>query len=115
MASELFDMVNEDVIDFMPALLRHDLSISIIQSRDHLLNTYSQTISEYAEAKFSRDEIHTVVNARVKAVTADSVTYTLKNRDGTTTEHTIPSGFTLWSTGIGASEFLVCSADDRQR
>lgn len=79
-ASELFDMVNEDVLDCewqarlgldlagnlpilsfadfselrdyasdMPKILRDQISVHIIQSRDHILNTYSETISKYAE------------------------------------------------------------------
>lgn len=48
-ASELFDMIDEDVLQYLPSLLRQDVSLHIIQSRDHILNTYSQKISEYAE------------------------------------------------------------------
>lgn len=75
------------------------MSIHIIQSRDHILNTYSEKISEYAEAKFKREDINVVVNARVQKVTPDSVTVSVKNGDETKVLD-IPSGFTLWSTGI---------------
>lgn len=51
MAAELYDMIDEDVVDYMPKILREDLSISIIQSRSHLLNQYSEKISEYAEVR----------------------------------------------------------------
>ncbi|KAM0750316.1 nucleotide-binding domain-containing protein, partial [Meredithblackwellia eburnea MCA 4105] len=103
-ASELFDMVNEDVLEFMPKILRDQISVHIIQSRDHILNTYSQKISEYAEKQFQRNEIDTVLNARVKEVTPDSVKYSQKI-DGKTVEFEIPSGFTLWSTGIAMNPF----------
>jgi len=109
-ASELWDMVNEDVLDYFPKALRNQTSVSIIQSRDHILNTYSEKISEYAEARFEKNEINTIVNARVKSVTPDSVTYTTKNADGSTQETTIPSGFTLWSTGIAMSPFTIAVA-----
>lgn len=33
----------------MPKVLSEDISVHIIQSRDHILNTYSEKISEYAE------------------------------------------------------------------
>lgn len=33
----------------MPKILRDQISVHIIQSRDHILNTYAETISNYAE------------------------------------------------------------------
>lgn len=45
-----------------------------------------------------------ILNARVKEVKEDEVIYTVKDpKTGSTTEHVLDSGFTLWSTGIGAS------------
>lgn len=87
----------------MPRILRDQISVHIIQSRDHILNTYAETISNFAEAKFARNEIDTILNARVKEVTPNSVIYSSKDADGKLTEHTVESGFTLWSTGIGKS------------
>ncbi|SGY90194.1 BQ5605_C039g11792 [Microbotryum silenes-dioicae] len=104
-ASELFDMINEDVLSFMPKILRDQVSVHIIQSRDHILNTYAETISQFAEAKFSRDEIDTILNARVKEVKPDRVIYTTKGPDGKLSEHSVKSGFTLWSTGIAMNPF----------
>lgn len=110
-ASELYDMINEDIMDYFPKLLRSQARVHIIQSRDHILNTYSEGISQYAEARFDRHGIHTIVNARVKEVGKDYVTYTTKDQEGKTSEHTIPCGFTLWSTGIAMNPFtkLVAS------
>lgn len=100
-ASELYDMISEDVTDYFPKLLREEAKVHIIQSRDHILNTYSEKISKYAEQRFSRNSINTILNARVKEVGTDHVSYTTKDENGKTVDHTIPSGFTLWSTGIG--------------
>lgn len=110
-ASELYDMISEDVMDYFPKLLRSEAKVHIIQSRDHILNTYSEKISEYAEARFDRHGIDTIVNARVKEVGKDYVTYTIKDAQGKPVEHTLPSGFTLWSTGIAMNPFtrLVAS------
>lgn len=47
-----------------PKLLRNELSLTVIQSRDHILNTYSEKISQYAEKRFKRSEIDVVINAR---------------------------------------------------
>lgn len=81
-ASELYDMVNEDVLNYVrddqfgtgthnvaestdssifsqfPKLLRKEISIHLIQSRDHILNTYSEKISEYAEVRLSNPHGH---------------------------------------------------------
>lgn len=99
--------VNEDVFDSFPKYLRKHASVHVIQSRDHILNTYSEKISQYAEARFDKNGIDTVLNARVKSVSPTSVTYTVKHDDGSVAEKTIPSGFTLWSTGIAMSPFTI--------
>ncbi|MBW0486310.1 hypothetical protein O181_026025 [Austropuccinia psidii MF-1] len=96
-ASELYDMIHEDVLKYFPKLLASEVSIHLIQSRDHILNTYSEKISKYAENRFLRAEIETILNARVKEITPTSVTYATK---ADKREHIIPAGFVLWSTGI---------------
>ena len=89
-----------------PKICRQDVSIHVIQSRSHILNTYSEAISKYAEDKFSRDGVNLVTNARVGSVHADKVVYTTKSKDGTTEEHEIPNNFVLWSTGIAMNPFV---------
>ncbi|KAA1137726.1 hypothetical protein PGTUg99_007683 [Puccinia graminis f. sp. tritici] len=97
-ASELYDMIHEDVLKYFPKLLTNEVSIHLIQSRDHILNTYSEKISQYAEDRFLRAEIDTILNARVKEITPTSVSYSSKVDKNQL--HTIPAGFVLWSTGI---------------
>ncbi|KAH8925094.1 nucleotide-binding domain-containing protein [Atractiella rhizophila] len=99
-AAEMCDMVKEDCARYLPPAIRDRISINVIQSRDHLLNTYSEAISRYAEKRFEREHINTILNARVKAITPNSVTYSIKDRSGRRIEKTIPAGFVLWSTGI---------------
>jgi len=110
-ASELYDLISEDVMDYFPKLLRQQAKVHVIQSRDHILNTYSEAISQYAESKFDRNGVHTILNARVKEVGKNHVTYTTKGKDGKVEEVTIPCGFALWSTGIAMNPFtkLVAS------
>ncbi len=99
-------MINEDVFDYFPKLLRAKAKVHLIQSREHILNTYSEKISEYAEAKFARDAVDVIVNARVKRVEPDRVVYTVKDPEtGKVGEKEVASGFTLWSTGIAMSPF----------
>ncbi|EST06899.1 Pyridine nucleotide-disulfide oxidoreductase, NAD-binding domain protein [Kalmanozyma brasiliensis GHG001] len=104
-AAEISDMINEDVFDYFPKVLRSQAQVHLIQSREHILNTYSEKISEYAEAKFARDAVDVIVNARVKSVEPDRVVYTTKDSTGKVSELEVPSGFTLWSTGIAMSPF----------
>lgn len=50
-AAELFDMLNEDLNHYYPRLLRNEISVHVIQSRSHILNTYEEALSKYAEVE----------------------------------------------------------------
>lgn len=52
-AAELFDMLNEDLCKYYPRLLRNEISVHVIQSRSHILNTYDEALSKYAEVSRS--------------------------------------------------------------
>ncbi|KAE9397354.1 nucleotide-binding domain-containing protein [Gymnopus androsaceus JB14] len=104
-AAEIFDFCQEDIMNYFPKICREDVSIHVIQSRGHILNTYSEAISNYAEAKFKRDGVNLITNARVAGVTPDSVIYSSHGPDGKMEQHTIPTNFTLWSTGIAMNPF----------
>lgn len=47
-----------------PKLFGAEVKVHVIQSRDHILNTYSEKISEYAESKFARNDVKLWTNAR---------------------------------------------------
>jgi hypothetical protein len=71
-AAELVDLFNEDAFAYFPKLLRSQLSVSIVQSRDHILNTYSEKISQYAEKRFAREDMRVVTSASASLSTAAS-------------------------------------------
>lgn len=50
-AAELFDMLNEDLCNYFPRILRNEISVHVIQSRSHILNTYDEALSRYAEVR----------------------------------------------------------------
>ncbi|KIY66321.1 nucleotide-binding domain-containing protein [Cylindrobasidium torrendii FP15055 ss-10] len=104
-AAEIYDFCQEDIVKYFPRICREEVSISVIQSREHILNTYSEAISQYAEQKFSRDGVTLITSARVAGVTPDHVSYTKKTADGKTETFNIPSNFVLWSTGIAMNPF----------
>lgn len=53
-AAELYDMLNEDLCRLYPKILRNEISVHVIQSRGHILNTYDEALSKYAEVCFDR-------------------------------------------------------------
>lgn len=99
-AAEVSDMINEEVSQLYSKLIRRDCSIHIIQSRQHILNTYDKAISEFTEKKFLHDNIDVQTNSRVKKVLPDKIIYTQANENNETVEKEIPFGLCLWSTGL---------------
>ncbi|BFZ56562.1 hypothetical protein PYCC9005_003609 [Savitreella phatthalungensis] len=99
-AAELYDMVNEDMCEYFPKILRNEVSVHVIQSRDHILNTYDKTISQYAESRFAKNYVNVEVNARVQKVEKDKVVFSQKMSDGKTVTKELPYGLCLWSTGV---------------
>ncbi|ORX90509.1 nucleotide-binding domain-containing protein [Basidiobolus meristosporus CBS 931.73] len=99
-AAELYDFVEEDLVSYFAPELKEKVQITVIQSRDHILNTYDEKISTYTEKHFQRSGINVITLARVKSVHEDHIVYTLKQKDGTTVQKTLPFGVCLWSTGI---------------
>lgn len=104
-AAELFDMLNEDMCKFFPKILRNEISVHVIQSRSHILNTYDQALSEYAEKRFAHDQVDVQTNSRVKEVFPDKIQYTQKDENGKVIIKEIPHGFVLWSTGVAQTDF----------
>jgi NADH:ubiquinone reductase (non-electrogenic) len=95
-AAELHDLVHEDLMCLYPEL-QNDVSITVLQSGDHILNTFDGRISEYAEQKFSRDGIDVKIGSRVLGVTDKKISFKSKST-GELVE--IPYGMIVWSTGI---------------
>ncbi|TDL25012.1 nucleotide-binding domain-containing protein [Rickenella mellea] len=111
-AAEIYDLCQEDIINYYPKLMREEVTIHVIQSQEHILNTYSEAISKYAENKFKRDNVNVITNARVSEILPTSVVYTSKDKNtGEINEHKIPSNFVLWSTGIAMSPFTARVSD----
>ncbi|KAL9107387.1 MAG: hypothetical protein Q9187_008432 [Circinaria calcarea] len=104
-AAELFDMLNEDLGRSFPKILRNEVSVHLIQSRGHILNTYDEALSKFAEARFAHDQVEVLTNSRVKEVQPDKILFTQKGENGETVAKELPMGFCLWSTGVAQTEF----------
>lgn len=120
-AAELFDMLNEDLSRYYPKLLRNEISVHVIQSRSHILNTYEEALSKYAEERFAHDQVDVLTNARVKEVHSDRIVFTQRDPGtGNVEEKELPTGFCLWSTGVSQNPLVSTisnrlSSDQRNR
>ncbi|KAF3195208.1 hypothetical protein TWF225_003621 [Orbilia oligospora] len=104
-AAEIYDMLNEDLIRHYPRILRNEVSVHVIQSRSHILNTYDEALSMYAEERFARDHVEVYTNARVQEVKQDKIVFSEKTEDGKVVTKEIPYGLCLWSTGVSQTDF----------
>ncbi|KAI7859676.1 pyridine nucleotide-disulfide oxidoreductase-domain-containing protein [Circinella umbellata] len=111
-ASEIYDWMNEDLVKWFPKILREDMSVTVIQSRDHILNQMAAEISDYAEEKFSREGINVITNTRVLRILKDKVIYKKKNPiEGEPPFGEVSYGLCLWSTGIAMTPFATMLAE----
>ncbi|KAE9962298.1 hypothetical protein EG328_000679 [Venturia inaequalis] len=104
-AAELYDMLNEDLVQYFPKVLRCEISVHLIQSRGHILNTYDEALSRFAEARFAHDSVDVQTNSRVQEVQHDKILFTQKDENGKLVTKEIPMAFCLWSTGVSQTEF----------
>ncbi|KAL8769963.1 MAG: hypothetical protein Q9209_004210 [Squamulea sp. 1 TL-2023] len=104
-AAELFDLLNEDLGRSFPKILRNEVSVHVIQSRGHILNTYDEALSRYAEERFAKDQVEVLTNSRVKEVRPDKILFSQKDENGEFVTKELPMGFCLWSTGVAQTDF----------
>ena len=110
-AGELYDLVTEDMAKYFPHL-REFVKVYIIQSQDHILNTYDLKISKYAEDKFMREGINVLTRSRVMSVSDGIITYSKSKKESSAQEeHKIPFGLCIWTTGIGMQPFTESIAN----
>lgn len=62
-AAEVRDFLREDVVKIYPGI-EEDTCVTLVQSQDHVLNTYDQQISAYTEERFKMDGINLITNSR---------------------------------------------------
>jgi len=95
-AGELCEVFKREVRHFFPRLADH-VKITVVQSADHILNTFDEKMTEYAEKRFLQEGIRVVTNSRVVRVThTDLVIYDKKEKK----QYEMPYGMCLWATGI---------------
>jgi NADH:ubiquinone reductase (non-electrogenic) len=103
-AAELHDFVEEDLSRLYPKRVVDDVKICLVQSADHILNTYDQNISNFTEKQFKRDGIHVVTNCRVTNVDEkELVIYDKKTKK----KECLPYGLCVWATGVSLQPIAV--------
>lgn len=95
-AAEVQDFLASDVAKIYPAVGGR-AKVTVVQSRDHILNTYDQTLSSYTEETFKKGNINVIANARVTEVTEKELTVVDK---ATKHARAVPYGVCVWSTGV---------------
>ncbi|XP_020209534.2 external alternative NAD(P)H-ubiquinone oxidoreductase B1, mitochondrial-like, partial [Cajanus cajan] len=95
-AAELHDYVQEDLVNLYPSV-KDKVKITVIQSGEHILNTFDERISSFAEHKFRRDGIEVQTGCRVVNVNNKEITVKVKS---TGEFCSVPHGLVVWSTGI---------------
>ncbi|KAL3848903.1 hypothetical protein ACJIZ3_010785 [Penstemon smallii] len=96
-AAELHDFIHEDLVKVYPSV-KDLVSITLIQSGDHILNTFDERISSFAEQKFQRDGIEVLTGHRVMSVSQRMINMKTKSKGE---DVSIPHGMVVWSTGVG--------------
>lgn len=96
-AAELCDLIEQDFRRLYPPELIRDAKVVLVQSSDHILNTYDLRISQYAERQFQRHGIRVVNNHQVIRVTEETVECLDKTGK---VRLELPRGLCVWATGI---------------
>ncbi|XAR68045.1 NADH:ubiquinone reductase (non-electrogenic), partial [Bertholletia excelsa] len=97
-AAALHDLVQEDLVKLYPSV-KDLVKITVIQSGNHILNTFDARISSFAEQKFQRDGIEVLTGSRVMSVSDKIINMKKKSNDGV---FSMPHGMVIWSTGVGS-------------
>nr|AOE43312.1 calcium-binding EF-hand domain-containing protein [Coremiostelium polycephalum] len=95
-AGEACDYLKEDLAKAFPHLIPY-ARITLVQSADHLLNTYDAKISEYTENLFKHANIDYLCNSRALEVKPDRL---VVRKKGSTENVEIPFGLCVWATGL---------------
>lgn len=62
-AAEVKDFLREDIAKIYPGI-EDRVKVTVVQSRDHILNMYDESISQYTEKQFHSDKINLITNSR---------------------------------------------------
>ncbi|TPX51197.1 hypothetical protein SeMB42_g01833 [Synchytrium endobioticum] len=113
-AAELSDFLVEDIRRLFPELAPY-VQITIVDLADHILNTMSARLSEYAEKRFKRQNIRVLTKTKVVEVKPNVLLYKPRDADPEEPPQELPFGVAVWATGIGMREFTQSLARKLQQ
>ncbi|KAL3145311.1 hypothetical protein ABBQ38_001571 [Trebouxia sp. C0009 RCD-2024] len=103
LAAEMHDYIKEDLSVHFPSL-KDIVRVRLVDTHDHILNTYDRQIAIYATEQFQRQGIELVMNCRVNEVQPGQVVVT----DAPTKEKkNVEFGTCIWTTGIKMHPLVV--------
>jgi NADH:ubiquinone reductase (non-electrogenic) len=105
-AAELHDFLTEDLADSYPTVLA-DVSITLFEAGDALLNTFDAALSDYTIKIFQRQKISVRLQSQVAKVEANEILL----KDGS---H-VPYGMMVWSTGNTQTDFVKSLPFEKDR
>lgn len=109
LAAEVHDLVKEDVLRLAPHL-KDLVSITVLDTMDHLLGAFDRELSEYTASHFAREGINVALGTMVKSVSDGELTV---QRNGT--QEVMPFGTCVWATGIAMHPLVAQLKVDLQR
>ena len=96
-AAEMNDFLQGDLRRSYPMLF-NDVRITVLEAGEHILNTFDAALSDYTTRMFQRQHIEVRTGSFVQRVDKEVILL------GDASQ--IPYGLMVWSTGIGAREFI---------
>jgi NADH:ubiquinone reductase (non-electrogenic) len=96
-AAEIYDLINEDVSDKLPAEIRDNVTITLVDGSKAMLNSYDIDIQRYAAKLFHGRDIKIRFQSIVKSVKPGVVNFVTP--DGM---DSVEFGTCVWSAGITA-------------
>lgn len=121
-AAQLYDQAEALRAKLMPTLSPDVVRVTVVELRDSVLSGVDKDIAAFAARRFSRSNVHTLLNARV--MQADPNLLTLVNLSSNGDDVlTLPFGLCVWCTGLGmnplvkqiASQLAIPSAQRHSR
>jgi NADH:ubiquinone reductase (non-electrogenic) len=105
-AAELHDFMTEDLVDSYSSVLA-DVSITLFEAGDALLNSFDAALSEYTIRIFQRQKISVRLQAQVATVEQKEILL----KDGSR----VPYGMMVWSTGNTQTPFVKSLPFEKDR
>eukprot|EP01088_Endostelium_zonatum_P013692 TRINITY_DN2844_c0_g1_i1.p1 TRINITY_DN2844_c0_g1~~TRINITY_DN2844_c0_g1_i1.p1 ORF type:complete len:730 (-),score=173.64 TRINITY_DN2844_c0_g1_i1:36-2225(-) len=104
-AGELKEFLDTTVAQKFPGLAQYG-TVTLVQTLDHLLNTFDMKIGKYTEKEFGKRNINVMYKTRAIGVDKEKV---IVEKEGVKSE--LDYGMCIWATGLGVNPFVTLIRD----